>query len=98
ADTQRYFTALESFQTGDPETIALLVAEAAFRGVTEARWLMGEVQLVLGIWRQALGSRQGALAWKVLEDLPKQPVLSVGAIEDRFGASNTGARRALAQL
>lgn len=98
ADTRRYFAALAAYQDGDPETIVLLVAEAAFRGVAEARWLMGEVQLVLGGWRQALGSRQDALAWKVLEELPKQPVLSVGAVEDRFGASNTAARRALAQL
>lgn len=98
ADTARYFASLADYQSGNLESIVGLVGEAAFRGATEARWLMSEVENVLAAWREQLVSRQDALARKVLEELPRQPVLSVGAVERRFEASNTAARRALDQL
>lgn len=98
ADTSRYFTSLTAYQQGNPEDIVLLVGEAAFRGVTEANWLMSAVGELLEKWRVNLVARQDALSRTVLEELPRQPVLSASAVEQRFKASNTAARRALEQL
>ena len=98
ADTSRYFASLTAYQRGDPEDIVVLVGEAAFRGVSEAHWLMSAVEELLGGWRETLTARQDALSRAVLEELPRQPVLSVSAVEQRFEASNTAARRALEQL
>ena len=96
ADTARYFASLTAYQQGDPEAIVLLVGEAAFRGAAEAQWLMDAVEDVLEGWRGRLTVRRDALARKVLEELPRQPVLSVSAVEQRLRASNTAARRARA--
>lgn len=98
SDTQRYFASLTAYQGGDIEGVVRVVGEAVFRGLTEARWLMDQVQVVMEGWRERLRSRSDALSRKVLEELPRQPVLSVAAVENRFGASNTAARRALTQL
>lgn len=42
--------------------------------------------------------RSVELSRKILEELPRQPVLNASAVEQRFKASNTAARRALEQL
>lgn len=98
ADTTRYFASLTEFQQGDPERVSLLVGEAAFRAVTDATWLLAAVGDLLEEWRQRLSARRHALVWTVLEELPRQPVLSTRIVEQRFSASNTAASRALEQL
>ncbi len=98
ADATRYFASLGEYQQGDPEGVSSLVAEAAFRAVSEATWLLGEVGYLMEAWRQRLGARRHALVWTVLEELPRQPVLSTRVVEQRFAASNTAASRALQQL
>lgn len=98
ADTSRYFTSLTAYQQGNLEEIVLMVGEAAFRGITEAHWLLSAVEKLLAEWRENLVARQDALSRKVLEELPRQPVLGVSVVEQRFKTSNTAARRALEQL
>lgn len=98
ADTGRYFASLTAYQQGNLEEIVLLVGEATFRGITEARWLLGRVTETLDEWREHLVARQDALSWRLLEELPRQPVLNTSVVEERFNASNTAVRRALEQL
>ncbi|HLR47328.1 MAG TPA: Fic family protein, partial [Deinococcales bacterium] len=98
ADTARYFRSLTAYQQGNPEDIVLLTSEAAFSGIAEARWLVNATRELLGHWRENLTVRRDALSRTVLEELPRQPVLSVSAVEHHFQASNTAARRALEQL
>ncbi len=97
ADTSRYFASLTAYHQGNPEEIVLL-GEVAFRGIAEAQWLMSAAEERHGLWREHLVARQDALSRKVLEELPRQSVLSASAVEQRFKASSTAARRALEQL
>lgn len=98
ADTSRYFASLTEYQEGNAEGVVLLVGEAAFRGISHATWLMTAVEALLEQWRDNLVVRADALSRRVLEELPRQPVLNVSAVEHRFDTSNTAARRALEQL
>lgn len=97
-DTKEYFASFAAYQAGDPEPIALLLAEAVFHGTSEAERLVQAVQHTLAVWRDRLQVRSDALALKILPELAAQPVVSAPFLEQRFGASNTAVLNALKQL
>lgn len=97
-NTERYFASFSAYQAGDPEPIALLLAEAVFHGTSEAQRLVHAMQEIHAAWRERLQVRSDALVLKILPELTAQPVVSAPFLEQHFGASNTAVLNALKQL
>jgi Fic family protein len=98
AGTSTYFAALASYQTGQPDAIVRVVAEAAFNALANARRLASEQRSLLESWNDRLDARRDALAWKVLASLPAQPVINAAHVQRKFAATSAAAHRALRQL
>jgi Fic family protein len=98
AGTGTYFTALASYQAGQPDVIVRVVAEAAFNALANARILAGEQRAFVEAWNDRLAVRRDALAWRVLASLPAQPVINAAHVQREFAATSAAAHCALRQL
>jgi Fic family protein len=98
-DTGRYFDALGAFRMGDPDPIVHLGAVATFVALDNARLLMAQVIELQFAWRQALVPlRADALAHRVVEMLPRSPIVFGPQLQQHFGVSAPTANAAIKAL
>lgn len=97
-DTAGYFAALDAYRGGDVDRIVQLFARAAIDAAERGSWLAGELVAVRDEWNEQLTARADALAWRVLDLLLQQPVLTTAAVSAEFGVSAETARNALDRL
>lgn len=97
-DTDRYFAALDSYRLGKPGDIVIVLSDAVFAAVANARILRDNLRKVTAGWKTSLTARSDSVAWRILEQLPAQPVVNSDWVTDTFEVSGVAAQRALRQL
>lgn len=97
-DIAAYFNALDEYRAGNPDEIVLVVSDAVFAATANARQLIEELQLLQQEWQSQVTLRSDSVAWTILRNLPRQPVVDVGFVSNEFKVSKVAAHRALDQL
>lgn len=97
-DTAAYFAALGAYRAGDAAPIVVEFSRAAFAAVVNGRRLVGDLRDLHTAWQEALPSRQGSAARRLLPELLSQPAVTVAHVQARLEISQPAARRAVDQL
>lgn len=85
ANIEGYHDALTQYRRGDIEPIVQSFAGAALRAVENARILVAEIVALKSSWRERLSVRRDSNAWKLLELLSRQPVVTASAAASHLG-------------
>lgn len=97
-DSDRYFLALDAYRTGQTNPIIMVLADAVFAATANARQLLSDLDGILTGWQTQLTARSDSVAWRLLRDLPRQPVVNAEYVSSTFSVSKVAAQRALTQL
>lgn len=94
-DTGAYFRALTAYRDGNPNDIVRQVAHAALSSVAQGRRLGGEMLALREEWREGMTARSDSAAWRLLDLLFSQPVVTAGWASEVLGVSDRAARNAI---
>lgn len=97
-DTAAYFDALTAYRDGDVEPIVRQLVGASFRAVDNGRHLVADLERIHQDWSDALPSRRGSAARRLLPLLLNQPAVNVAYVVDVTGVALSAAQRAVEQL
>lgn len=97
-DTAAYFDALTAYRSGDVEPIIRQFIAASFRAVDNGQILIDDLDRVLQDWADALPSRRGSAARRLLPLLVSQPAVNVAYVVEAAGVALSAAQRAVEQL
>lgn len=97
-DPDRYFRALTSFRTGDPDDIAEQVAYAAVAAIINGRHLADDVIALRDAWQDQIKARSDSAAWRLADVLFAQPVVNAEYVAATLAISDRGARNAIEVL
>lgn len=97
-DTAAYFDALTAYRDGDIAPIVRQFAGASFRAVDNGRRLVADLEEIHDEWADALASRRGSAARRLLPLLLNQPAVNVAYVVDAAGVALSAAQRAVEQL
>jgi Fic family protein len=97
-DTDAYVDALTAFRRGEIEPIVHEVNEAALVAVGNGRALAAELAQVRRTWTSQLDARRGAAAWRAIDVVLGQPVVTVPFLAQALGASLPTAQGAIDRL
>ncbi|MGH8827672.1 MAG: Fic family protein, partial [Jiangellaceae bacterium] len=97
-ETSRYFEALLAYHDGDVVPIVQQVNEAAFAATSNGRRLAQDLADVRALWAGELRARRDAAAWRLLDLMIAQPVVTTRFVSERLGVSVPAAQNALDQL
>lgn len=87
ADVEGYHAALTAYRSGDVEPIVSAFAHASSRAVANARELVDELDRVRGLWASQLTARRSSNAWRLLDVLLSQPVVTAATAAEAIGVS-----------
>lgn len=87
ADVEGYHAALTAYRSGDVEPIVSAFAHAASRAVANARELVDELDRIRGVWASQLTARRSSNAWRLLDVLLSQPVVTAATAAGAIGVS-----------
>jgi Fic family protein len=93
-----YFGALDRYRLGDPEAIVELLSRASFAAIGNGRRLVGELRDLGSRWREVIGARSGATAWRLADELLRHPVVDVPAARAFLDVADMTAARAIDRL
>jgi Fic family protein len=97
-DTESYFAALGSYRDGDPTPIITQFSRASFTAVGNGRQLVDDLTGIYAEWQDALPSRKGSAARRLLPHLLSQPAVTVKHIQQYLDVSQPAAQRAVDHL
>ena len=97
-DTDAYFSALTAYRAGDPDPIVERFSEATFAAIGNSRVLAEDLRGIVERWRLDLTVRRDSVAWRILPILLAQPAVTSRLVQERTGASQPAADRALRHL
>ncbi|HTO01410.1 MAG TPA: Fic family protein [Microthrixaceae bacterium] len=97
-DTDGYFAALTSYRDGNLVPIVQAFARAAFLATNNGRHLASDINDIRARWRDEIKVRSDATAWRIVDLLVRQPVITASFIADRTGIAPQNAYRALRPL
>ncbi len=101
-DKQRYIDGLTAFREGDFERWFHIFAVAAARAARLARRYLTEIEHLQERWRAQLAAsaqiRQDAAAWRLINELPGSPVVTLPVAVALVRRSKPAVNRAIAQL
>lgn len=97
-DTAAYFDALTAYRDGDIEPIVRQFVDASFRAVDNGRHLVADLERIHRDWAEALPSRRGSAARRLLPVLLNQPAVNIAHVVDATGVALSAAQRAVEQL
>ncbi|MBE7700359.1 Fic family protein [Oerskovia sp. Sa1BUA8] len=97
-DTDAYVDALTAYRRGDVVPIVHQVNEAALVAVGNGRALADELSQVRNAWTARIDARRGAAAWRAIDVVLGQPVVSVSFLADALGVSLPAAQGAIDRL
>lgn len=98
ADTSAYVDCLSAYRAGELAPIITALTQATFRAIDNGRQLLSDLQDIVGRWRQGLRVRRGAAAWRLVDLLIGQPVVTVRYVQEHLGVSYPTAQSAIDQL
>ncbi|ROR72454.1 Fic family protein [Bogoriella caseilytica] len=91
ADIEGYHRALTAYRDGAPEQIVLAFARGSLRAVANARMLIEDIDAIRESWNDRLSARRNSNAWRILDELVSQPVITAASIADTLGIERTNA-------
>jgi Fic family protein len=97
-DVDAYVDALDRYRAGDPEPIVERVAEAAFFGVGTSRELLSDLAEARRAARSRVTARSDAAAWRLVDHLVGQPVVSSTSAAHALDVPVMTAQRAIDHL
>ncbi len=98
SDTEAYFEALTAYREGDADLIVRRFCEAAFRALDNGERLIRDLTAIRASWHDRLAARRDSVAWRLLDDLIRQPATTVAAVREEFEVSQPAALRAVDSL
>ncbi len=97
-DTASYFDALNAYRAGDPGAIVQRLAQASIAATANGRQLIAELRALRADWEQRITARRGAMAWRLIDLLLRQPVVDAATVAAEFGMAPPNAQRAITPL
>ena len=97
-DVDAYFAALGTYRAGEPETIVALLADSVFLAIENATLLVDELRAATAEWSETVSARPDSVVWKILDLLPRQPIVSSPLVQEATGVSAVNVLRAIDQL
>jgi Fic family protein len=97
-DVDGYHRALTSYRAGDIRPIVELTADASLRAIGNARKLVKDIRDVRESWNGRLTARRDSAAWKILDIIARQPVISAEGVAAELGIAPSNTYRYLKQL
>ncbi len=98
SDVTSYFAALDSYRDGDLEPIVTRMCSSAQVAVVAGRSLAQDIQQIRESWLAALTARSDSTAWRLADQLFRQPVVNASYVASNLGVSDRGARNAITVL
>lgn len=93
-----YFSALTEYRIGNHEPIVVLMAEASFRAINNARTLVLELQQIREGWDPLIKARKDAAVWRLADLLSRQPVVDSEIVQREVGVAAHNANTAIELL
>ncbi|GAA4672083.1 Fic family protein [Frondihabitans cladoniiphilus] len=97
-DTDGYFGALTAYREGDVVPIVRALATASSRAVVNGRRLVADLTEARVGWSEAVTSRRGSAASRLLDVLQRQPVLDAAVAGLVLGVSTRNAQNGIDDL
>lgn len=97
-DTRGYFDTLTAYREGNPAAIVEKLAQAAFAAVSTGRQLVTELRTIRASWTEKIRARRDAGAWRLADELIRQPVVDAASVAEALHATTENALRAIAPL
>ena len=98
ADTRGYVDALTAYRAGDPVPVVSAFAAAAENASDIGMEMLSELGEVRKSWNGRLASRRDSVAWKLLDSLIGDPVVTAAWVAEKHRVSQVAARNAIMQL
>lgn len=87
-DTARYVDSLTAYREGDVAPIVAEITDATFRAVTNGRELLADLRGIHQRWAGMITQRRGAAAWRTIDLLIGQPVITVRYVQHELGGTS----------
>ncbi|QOR70283.1 Fic family protein [Ruania alkalisoli] len=97
-DTEAYVAWLTSYREGELAPLLAGMIEATFRALANGHRLLTEIHEISARWRGAITARRGAAAWRTIDLLIGQPVVTVRFVQAQLGVSAHTAQTAIDTL
>lgn len=96
---ERYFDALGDYRDGRAYTIIAMLSSATTIATHESRRTATNLHLIRTDWERALGTvRPGTTVYRILDQLPSDPIVTADLIAERHGVASSTVSDALARL
>jgi len=92
-DTAAYFTALDTYRTGDPSAIVGQLARATLQAIANGRVLVGELRAIRAGWNPRLSVRRDSATWRVVDLLLRHPVINTGLVTRELAITSRNVNR-----
>lgn len=97
-DTPAYFTALQNYRAGDVDAIVHALAYASFAAIANGGRLVADLQATRSSWNDRITARSDSSAYRVVDLLLAQPVVTAKAIREQLRISEPAAHHAIDTL
>ena len=97
-NTKGYFEALTSYRNGQVEPIVTIFVNAVFTALNSSVPLLRILTDLKIDWRENLKARQDSAAYRLVELLPKSPVVNVASVVRELGVGDVTAMAAITKL
>lgn len=98
SDTANYFSSLDAYRNGDVSPIVERISHAAILAVANGRELVTDLHRIRAGWDTRLRARRGSAAQRLLDVLPRRPVIDNKEVAAQLGISADNAGRAIRPL
>lgn len=98
ADRDRYFRLVNDYRDGDVDPLVAYLAECATRAADEACVSAGRLAALPDEWQERVHARRDSTAFRLLQLLPRHPVVDAADVVRLTGASTARAYDAVERL
>ncbi|MFC0581224.1 Fic family protein [Micrococcoides hystricis] len=86
AEVDGYYAALTEYRAGDPTPIVEAFAQATLDAIENTRQLVAEIDAIRVSWEDRLTVRRNSNAWRLLDIITEQPVLTAAKTAELLGS------------
>lgn len=97
-DTSSYFSSLDAYRNGDVSPIVERISHAAILAVDNGRALVADLHRIRAGWDARLRARRGSAAQRLLNVLPRRPVIDSKEVAAQLDISADNSGRAIRPL
>lgn len=97
-DTDRYITALRSYQQGDVDTWLQFASLSVIHAVDWMSVISERISALIARFRVGIDTRGESVTTRVIDDLPQHPIVDTQSVAARYGVTPQSAHSALVRL